>query len=53
MENQITETAYNCKQFPYLILSGISPKNMSFQIKDTNNETAYNCMHFSYFNFKC
>ena len=52
MENQDTETAYNCRQFPYFNFKWKTPKNMRFAMEDTNTETAYNCRQFPYLNFK-
>ena len=51
MENRNTETAYNCRQFPYFNFKWKTPKNMRFAMEDTNTETAYNCRQFPYFNF--
>ena len=52
MEKQDTETAYNCRQFPYFNFKWKTPKNMRFAMEDTNTETAYNCRQFPYLNFK-
>ena len=40
------EIAYNCSQFPYLILSWKTEKKMRFAMVDRNKGTAYNYKQF-------
>ena len=44
MENPNTETAYNCRQFPYLNLACKAPKSMYFEKKNPITEF---CIWFS------
>ena len=52
IENQNTETAYNCRQFSYLNFHWQKKKSMRFEMKNQNTQNAYNCIQLPYLNYK-
>ena len=60
MENNNTETAYNCRHFTHLDFSNQNfktSKNMRFTLENTNTETVcigrqFPCLNFSHQNIK-
>ena len=52
MENENTETAYNCRQFPYINFKWQNVTKTCVLQWRTDTETAYNCRQFPYLNFK-